>query len=530
MMRAVGWMWWLLLGCAVSVFVGCSDGEAEAACVAPCDAAAGEGGGGRGGGATTAAGTGSPRDGGGSGSGGSEGSGDASRSGTGGAGGAASDAGTADAAIDGGATTPGVTEGWPDGCGDGTCASFESCADCAIDCAPCGTTACGGSAANCVTLDDTTLHQTMRGWEATSQSGEGSPAFDAYKDQLFDRAANELGINRVRVEVKSPSVGADFALGAVDDQIEQVVMPLRAELAARGESLWVNVCVVGSQLKDDPTRYAEQALRTVQHIESTYGFVPNSWEVALEPDVFGWNDAMLVGNALVAAGKLLAQNGYDLDFVAPSTTQAARAPMYAEVMESIPDIFDHWRELSYHRYDYPDAAELQAIAAKAAEHGLRTSMLEHIDSGHADLFADLTEANVSVWQQYTLAYPAGSDDGAQYYWPDNGGATLTLANRARYLRQYFAYVRNHSIRIGTSSTRDTLEPTAFITPESRYVVVMQTSGSLTMDVAGLPAGTYGITYTTASDTHAAMPEVTVGTGEAFTVSIPGSGVITVFGK
>jgi hypothetical protein len=256
--------------------------------------------------------------------------------------------------------------------------------------------------------------------------------------------------------------------------------------------------------------------------------VPDSWEVALEPDVFGWNDALLVGNALVAAGKLLVQNGYDLDFVAPSTTQAARAPMYADVMEDVPDIFDHWRELSYHRYDYPDDAELQAIAAKAAQHGLRTSMLEHIDSGHADLFADLTLANVSVWQQYTIAYPAGSDNGAQYYWPQNGGATLTFANRARYLSQYFAYVRNHAIRIGASSTRDTLKPTAYITPQSRYVVVMNTAGSLTMDVAGLPAGTYGVTYTTAAETRAPAQDVTVSAGDVFTVSIPGGGVITVF--
>ena len=286
--------------------------------------------------------------------------------------------------------------------------------------------------------------------------------------------------------------------------------------------------MVGSQLKDDPAKYAEQTLRTVQHIESTYGFVPDSWEVALEPDVFGWNDPMLVGNALVAAGKLLVQNGYDLDFVAPSTTQAAHAPMYADVMEDIPDIFDHWRELSYHRYDYPDDAALQAIAAKAAEHGLRTSMLEHIDSGHADLFADLTLANVSVWQQYTIAYPAGTDNGAQYYWVQNGGTTLTLADRARYLAQYFAYVRNHSIRIDASSTRAALKPSAFIAPSSRYVVVMNTAGSLTIDVAGLPAGSYGVTYTTAAETHASAPDVTVGPGEVFTVSIPGGGVITVF--
>jgi len=157
-------------------------------------------------------------------------------------------------------------------------------------------------------------------------------------------------------------------------------------------------------------------------------------------------------------------------------------------------------------------------------------MLEHIDSGQADLFADLTEANVSVWQQYTIAFPAGSDDGAQYYLPQNNGTVLTLANRARYLRQYFAYVRKYAVRVGAASTRTTLKPTAFITPESRYVVVMNTASNLSIDVAGLPAGNYGITYTTASETHVAAPDVVLGTGGSLKATIPDSGVITVFGK
>jgi hypothetical protein len=426
---------------------------------------------------------------------------------------------------DGGTNPPVVKD-----CGDGTCASTESCSTCAMDCAPCGTSICRPQATNCVTVNDTTPHQTMRGWEATAQAGQATPQFTNYGNTLFDRAVNELGISRLRVEVRSPSADADFDLGPVDSQISEVVLPMRAALAARGESLWVNVCVVGSELKNNPTKYAAQALRTVQHIQTTYRFVPDSWEVALEPDVFGWNDPALVGAALVAAGKLLAQNGYDLDFVAPSTTQAVHAPQYVDVMEDIPDIFDHWRELSYHRYDYPDVAALQAIAAKAQQHGLRTSMIEHIDSGHADLFADLTEANVSVWQQYTLAFPAGSDNGAQYFWPQNNGATLSLANRARYLRQYFAYVRDGAVRVGATSTRATLKPTAFITANNRYVVVMNTASNLSIDVAGLPAGTYGITYTTAAETHVAAPDVTVGTGGSLTAAIPGSGVVTVFGK
>ena len=427
--------------------------------------------------------------------------------------------------VDGGSTVP-PSMPRPPGCGDGVCAASEDCGTCALDCAPCGTSVC--TTGNCIHVDDTVQHQTISGWEATAQAGQTSPGFAMYEDELFDRVANELQLTRLRVEVKSTTVGGDFELASFDRQMTDVALPLKAKLDARGDHLWINVCVVGNHLKDDPAKYAAQALKVVQHMHDDYGVVPDSWEVALEPDVFGWDDPMLVGNALVAAGKLLADNGFDLDFVAPSNTAASHVPAYVAVMKDIPGIFDYWRELSYHRYDWPDASELQAIAALAQQYNLRTSMLEHLDSGHADLHADLTEANVSAWQQYTLAFPVSSDDGAQYYWPMNNGAVLQLANRARYLRQYFAYVRPGAVRVEATSTRTTLDPTAFITTDNRYVVVMNTAGTLTMGIGGLPAGTYGVTYTTATQTHASAPDLQVTAAGTAEVTIPEAGVLTVF--
>jgi hypothetical protein len=137
---------------------------------------------------------------------------------------------------------------------------------------------------------------------------------------------------------------------------------------------------------------------------------------------------------------------------------------------------------------------------------------------------------VSVWQQFALAYPAGSDNGAQYYWPTNGGNTLALGDKARYLRQYFAYLRSGTVRLESTTAQGRVKATAFITPGNRYVVVVGALSKAAVDVAGLPAGTYGVTYTTAAEAHAALADITVGAGEVFTATIPDSGTMTIFGK
>ena len=58
-------------------------------------------------------------------------------------------------------------------------------------------------AAGTVVIDPTTTHQTMAGWEATAWASQESPAFPNFKDALFDQAVDDVGINRLRLEVRS---------------------------------------------------------------------------------------------------------------------------------------------------------------------------------------------------------------------------------------------------------------------------------------------------------------------------------------
>ena len=117
-------------------------------------------------------------------------------------------------------------------------------------------------------------YQTMRGWEATAQIGQTEcdpQKVAAYRNAVLDRVANELGINRIRLEARSglenpvdyyterwvthtidnatyashfyeiindnsdPHVlnPAGFQFAAIDNTVDAVVNPLRQRLQAR---------------------------------------------------------------------------------------------------------------------------------------------------------------------------------------------------------------------------------------------------------------------------------------------------------
>src|SRR5690242_16195355 len=60
------------------------------------------------------------------------------------------------------------------------------------------------SATAVISLNPKITHQKMRGWEATAGAYVAtSPVFSLFKDKLFDEAVNDLGINRVRLEIRS---------------------------------------------------------------------------------------------------------------------------------------------------------------------------------------------------------------------------------------------------------------------------------------------------------------------------------------
>jgi PKD repeat protein len=448
-----------------------------------------------------------------------------------------------------------------------------------------GTVHISDAASNVViTLDPSISYQTISGWEATSQSGQEFPEFDNYKDTLFNLAVNDLGINRIRLEIRAGSEnskdywsqwrngqideaewrclrystindngdpdrisGSGFQFSELDDKVTKNVTPLKQRLEARGEKLFINLEYVAftkqingtgcpsnlQYIHDDPDEYAEMILATSLHLRSKFGIEPDTWEVILEPDnVSEWN-GNLIGRAIVATAAKLEQNGFDPQFIAPSTKSMARAHSYFDAIAKVPGAVSHMRTLSYHRYSGVSSSDLQAIVNRANQYGLDTSMLEKIKADYVTLHDDLKNGRNSAWQQFSLAFPGTGDSGGAYYQIDLSNPSnpnINMGSRTKFLRQYFKFIRAGAQRIEATSSNSVFDPLAFINTDGRYVVVVKADSGGDFSIEGLPSGRYGIKYTTSGQYDIDHPDMTLSSGGTLTTSIPASGVITVYAK
>lgn len=434
-----------------------------------------------------------------------------------------------------------------------------------------------GSGTNIIILDSKTTYQSIVSWEATAWAmQDSSPAFANYSDELFDLAINDLGLNRLRVEVRSGAENQEdywsqyqtgdinysewrshrystvndnsdpyvinwtgFQFSELDNTIEKIVLPMKQVIEAKGEKLYVNVNYVAftsqigqglEYIHDDPEEYAEFVLATYLHLQSNYSLVPDYWEMILEPDNVAEWDGTLIGNAIVAAANRLDANGFNPSFVAPSTTSMANAISYFDAMIAVPGALGNLSEYSYHRYSGVSDNNLRAIANRGTQYRINTSMLEHIGSGYQDLHKDLKIGNNSAWQQYVLAGGSG-DSGGKYYLIDDSDPAnpiITMGSRTKFLRQYFKFVRSCAVRIGATTNNNSFDPVAFINIDGQYVVVVKADAGGSISIQGLPAGAYGIKYTTSSQYDVDLANKTIGTSGMLNTSIPASGVLTVY--
>jgi hypothetical protein len=426
-----------------------------------------------------------------------------------------------------------------------------------------------------IVIDSQVVHQTITGWEATLQAGQEHPSYPAFRDTLLRLAVGDLGINRVRIDVRSGMENtrdwyAEFRAGRIDMaqwrchryapvndngdarvrhdagfffseldvRVEDVLLPMRALMRERGDSLLVNLafvafseqtCTPSLLVHDDPEEYAEFVLAVVQHLDAKYEVVPDRWEVILEPDNTPFWRGKQIGEAIVAAARRLAEHGYErISFVAPSNTNMTRAVRYFDDMARVPGAIGHLSEISYHRYGGVSQDALKDLASRAEAHGLGTAMLEHIGSGYEDLHADLTLGRASAWQQFALAFPLDEDNGAQYYRidvSDPAAPRVVPGSRTAYLRQYFHYVRRGAQRIGAASRVAALAPLAFVNRDGTWVVVVKCEGAASFRVGGLPQGRYAVSHTTEAGT-ADEPPLSVAADGVARLTMPGAGVLT----
>jgi O-glycosyl hydrolase len=437
----------------------------------------------------------------------------------------------------------------------------------------------GDTTPGTIRLNTGLQYQTISGWYATAQVGEHEcPTFDLYKDELFNRTVNELGLNRIKLPVRSGSEHttdhyakfeaglltfdkwqdtwfhavndnadpfvmdpAGFHWGGLDNDIEAIALPMRQRLQARGERLVVVLTFTDSKIspfdhKHAAQEYAEFILALFQHMQSKYGFVPDIVEVVNEPDTPGvsWTGPQL-GEAIAAAGARLEAAGFRPRFAVPGTADMAAAPTMYDAALQQPGAAKYITDISYHRYRGATLANLQKIAQRVVRDNLGADMSEHIGSGYEDLHEDLKVAHATGWMQFALALcgSGNNDGGAIYYRIDESNPAAPVIeprSRTPYLWQYFRYIREGAVRIEATSQDANLDPLAFVHLNGRHTVVIKADGSVTFSVGTLPAGTYGITYVTDSTIDGELPDVTLASRGRIDVTMPAKGVVTIFAK
>ncbi len=434
-----------------------------------------------------------------------------------------------------------------------------------------------------VQIAPTTRYQTMSGWEVTLHAWEVDKINDRYdptwKQQapkVLDRLVNELGINRVRLEMRSgfenpvdywsqfvagtiaysdlkthwyekindngdPSVrkATGFQFSEFDFGVETMLLPMKRLVEANGEKLYVNLNYVDFEggLQGTfshalaPAEYAEIVQVYLDHLRDKYGIRPDALEVILEPDdTVAWRGRQ-IGEAAVAVGARMRATGYDLPLVAPSNANPANVIPYFNAMAQVPGALDRLTTLSYHRYG---STQYGTLLSTAKANGLQTAMLEQIDAGIDQLLVDLTVAHASAWQKWGLA-TTRIGNGHFYYEVDLSNPSsprISLEPKTALLAQYFKFIRIGATRVGASTDSVEWTPVAFVNPDGKHVVVIRTKSTTSAAdavIQGLPAGLYGVRSTDFSQRAVTLPDVRTASDRSLAVSIP-NGVTTIWQK
>ena len=397
-----------------------------------------------------------------------------------------------------------------------------------------------------VIVDPSRRFQTIIGWESTSNLSEFVGRISPQNSQeLLRTAVEKAGITRIRLEVRSGVEGppgafeqftrggsseswrqrrylvsndnadprvinwAGFDFTEIDHDVEMAVLPMRELLAARGEKLLVNLCYVAfvkgrANLHENPEEYAEFALATMLHLREKYGLEPDSWEVILEPDLAGRWSGRRIGKTILATSRRFSENGINVGFVAPSTTSMTTASYYFDDMVKVDGVLPHLREISYHRYSGVNRRALARLTERSVKYHVPLAMLElwFGRAGPDVLFEDL-EAGAAAFQNRVIGGLV----------VDARKGNMTLNKDVRYNGALFRAVRPGAVRIGSTSSLDSLKALAFKRPQGGIVTALRATGATDVVVRGLATGNYVVRTLTESGETERLAAVAAATAD-----------------
>jgi hypothetical protein len=439
------------------------------------------------------------------------------------------------------------------------------------------------SAEVAVTVDAGTRHQTIVGWEAVPRMWEYDKINNRFdgswmpmSDKIFDALVNDVGINRLRLELRSgsenpvdywgqfergeisykemknhfyhrindnsdPMVAAPggFQFSFLDFQVEHIVLPIKKRLEARGEKLYLNLNVVDFKggeglsnfsLANSPRDYGELISQAFQHLETRWGLRPDALEIVLEPEnTVGW-DGKAVGAAAVNAINRLEATGPVPDIILPSNLNAKNAvPFFTQAL-SVPGLRKYASAISFHLYRGNGDSVIRDIAATAEKYGVRAEMLEYTKGTDAELFRDLTVGNVTAWNLFSIIGPRDPESTqpglSVLLYGDAATGRVGLSHQGRVLAPVFHAVRRGAVRIDAISDADAVGTAAFVNPDGGMVVALRVPDQKPEDVAlsGLAEGRYMLTLANWLVPEPVVTELAVPATGTLNFTVPGHNV------
>ncbi|MEO8723581.1 MAG: glycoside hydrolase family 30 beta sandwich domain-containing protein [Sphingobium sp.] len=388
---------------------------------------------------------------------------------------------------------------------------------------------CSAEPGATVTVNPAQTFQTMEAWEVTPKMWDFDKKNNRFngswlpiRDQILTRMIEEGGINRIRLELRS---GAEnpvdywpaFRAGKLsyidfkahfyekindnddprvlnpkgvqftefDFRVENFLLPAMRIAKQLGRPMTYTLCYIDfgwTPLKGtlsharQPEEYAELIAATYAHMKEKYGLVPAELEIILEPDNSDEWRGKQIGEAIMAVSKRLGEQGIAPRIIAPSTASGGKTMRYFDDLASVPGAAQKVSVVSYHRYGSALTDDVLAqIKRRADKFGAKTAMLEFTHGDIDDLFDDLTKANVSSWQKYSIV-KRGADDGTApgnlmvANQPEQRDPQIRIKASTLAMTDIFRSVFPGAVRIGARSDQSSIDTVAFRNPDGRIVV------------------------------------------------------------
>lgn len=406
-------------------------------------------------------------------------------------------------------------------------------------------------AAETITVDGSTTHQTIEAWGMAGGHWIYSQK-DSLRPHLLRLAVDELGLSRTRVEAQSGSgengprfelynddgdptnaVAAGFAnTVSFDDRMVKFTVPFKTMVEARGmtfscyfsPSFYDSGSTGGAPtwIRQSPGEAAEHLLGYLLRMKNVHGVTPTFSTILNEPAYHNsWNTAFLA-ECIRELGPRLAAAGLPTRIQFPEGVSASAAWNHITAVQSDPTVWPYIGMLSYHLYGTNDP-QRASIRDFGIAQGIPRAQTEFLHQTVDVLYDDLVNGGVSVWELYGW--------GQTYL-----GLTADWVSRGpRFwgVRQVTRYVPQGSQRIGTTSTSASLRPLAFRKAGSTVVVIWNTTGggATTANLSGLAPGTYVVCHTTSGGSGTFFADGTVTASASGVISglaIPSSSVVTVY--